>query len=71
MAVGLKEIREAAEAQRGVVDETPLLNDEALSGRLGANVYLKAECLQRSGSFKLRGRTTSFATSRRRSESGA
>lgn len=55
MAVGLEEIREAAEAQRGVVRETPLLNDEALSGRLGANVYLKAECLQRSGSFKIRG----------------
>jgi threonine dehydratase len=55
VAVGLEEIREAAEAQRGVVRETPLLNDEALSGRLGANVYLKAECLQRSGSFKIRG----------------
>ena len=55
MAVTLEDIRAAAEAQRGVVNETPVIHDETLSRRLGANTYLKAECLQRSGSFKLRG----------------
>lgn len=55
MAIGLEEIREAAGAQRGVVNETPLVADEELSRRLGASVYLKAESLQRSGSFKIRG----------------
>lgn len=55
MTVGLADIRAAAEAHRGVVNKTPLLADETLARRLGAGVYLKAECLQRSGSFKLRG----------------
>ncbi|WP_047866522.1 threonine ammonia-lyase [Rubrobacter aplysinae] len=55
MTVDLTGIREAAEAQRGIVNETPLLVDEDLSRRFGAGVYLKAESLQRSGSFKIRG----------------
>lgn len=55
MTVDLAGIREAAKAQRGVVNETPLLADESLSASLGAGVYLKAESLQRGGSFKIRG----------------
>jgi threonine dehydratase len=42
--------RIAAQAVR-----TPLLFSPALSERLGAQVYLKPECLQRTGSFKFRG----------------
>jgi threonine dehydratase len=34
---------------------TPLLSSPLLSERLGARVYLKPECLQRTGSFKFRG----------------
>ncbi|MYZ47762.1 threonine ammonia-lyase [Propylenella binzhouense] len=34
---------------------TPLLPAPALSERTGARVYLKPECLQRTGSFKFRG----------------
>jgi threonine dehydratase len=34
---------------------TPLLSSPVLSERLGAHVYLKPECLQRTGSFKFRG----------------
>jgi threonine dehydratase len=34
---------------------TPLLWSPVLSERLGARVYLKPECLQRTGSFKFRG----------------
>jgi threonine dehydratase len=32
-----------------------VLSDEALSPELGVRTFLKAECLQRSGSFKIRG----------------
>jgi len=34
---------------------TPLLSSPALNARVGANVYLKPELLQRTGSFKFRG----------------
>lgn len=35
--------------------ETPLLHSEPLSRHLGAEVYLKMDCLQPTGSFKIRG----------------
>ena len=34
---------------------TPLLSSPVLSARVGANVFLKPELLQRTGSFKFRG----------------
>ncbi len=37
------------------VRRTPLLEDPRLNRRLGGRVLLKAECLQRTGSFKIRG----------------
>jgi threonine dehydratase len=43
------------EAGRGIVRETPLLSSQTLSRRAGGTVVLKAENLQRTGSFKLRG----------------
>ncbi len=55
MTVTLNDIRSAREALRGVIAETPTLRDEALSTELGVPVFLKAECLQRAGSFKIRG----------------
>ncbi len=47
----------AAAAQRlaGVAVRTPLINAPVLDERVGARVFLKAETLQRTGSFKLRG----------------
>ena len=39
----------------GIIKETPLLWSKNLNEKLGFNLYLKAECLQRTGSFKLRG----------------
>jgi threonine dehydratase len=35
--------------------ETPVLESEAINARVGARVFFKAECLQHSGSFKIRG----------------
>jgi threonine dehydratase len=40
---------------RDWVVETPVLESERLNGRVGVRVLLKAECLQHSGSFKIRG----------------
>ena len=53
--VGLDEVREAAGRLKGVVVRTPLLAWPELSERLGGEVRLKCENLQRSGSFKARG----------------
>jgi threonine dehydratase len=45
----------ARERLAGHAVRTPLLVSPVLSERLGARVYLKPECLQRTGSFKFRG----------------
>ena len=45
-----------AEARlRGWLVETPVLESEAINRRVGVRVLFKAECLQHSGSFKIRG----------------
>lgn len=49
------DIEAAAARIKGVAIRTPLLNFPVLDERLGARVYLKAETLQRTGSFKFRG----------------
>jgi threonine dehydratase len=45
----------AVAAGAGVVRETPVLSTRTLSDRVGGTIVLKAENLQRTGSFKLRG----------------
>ena len=45
----------AAEVLSGIIKQTPLLWSKNLNEKLGFNLYLKAECLQHTGSFKLRG----------------
>jgi threonine dehydratase len=40
---------------RGVLLKTPLLENDRLNRKLGGRVLIKAECLQRTGSFKARG----------------
>jgi threonine dehydratase len=40
---------------RGWLVETPVLESDAINDQVGARVLLKAECLQHSGSFKIRG----------------
>lgn len=41
--------------QKGVVRETPVLTHPALDEAAGAELFIKAECLQVTGSFKIRG----------------
>ncbi|MEO1252947.1 MAG: threonine/serine dehydratase [Pseudomonadota bacterium] len=48
-------VRAAAERLYGVIVKTPLIENEALNEIAGGRVFLKAEMLQRGGSFKLRG----------------
>jgi threonine dehydratase len=49
------DIKAAAERLAGVAVRTPLLESPALNEAVGGRVLLKAETLQRTGSFKFRG----------------
>ncbi len=51
----LEMICQAQHHLRGLVHRTPLVHSTTLSAHLGAPVYLKLECLQKTGSFKPRG----------------
>lgn len=53
--VSSAEIAAAREAGASVVKRTPITESFALSERCGGNIVLKAESLQRTGSFKIRG----------------
>jgi threonine dehydratase len=53
--ITLKDIREAKSRLEGVVYNTPLAYAPILSKELDANIYLKKENLQLTGSFKIRG----------------
>lgn len=55
MTVKLSDIQDARRILQGIVIGTTTLADDRLSREIGAKVHLKAECLQRSGSFKIRG----------------
>ena len=51
----IKDISQARLALNGVVSQTPLKQNDALSGKFGANVLLKREDLQIVRSYKIRG----------------
>ena len=53
--VTLDDVRSAGRIIAGRVHRTPVVRSAYLSDRLGADVYLKLENLQKTGSFKLRG----------------
>ncbi|SFH64031.1 threonine ammonia-lyase [Albimonas pacifica] len=53
--IGIDDLHEAAEALRGQAIRTPLLEFDRLNAWAGRRVFLKAESLQRTGSFKVRG----------------
>lgn len=57
----MQDIRRAAQAGAGIVRQTPVLSSATLSSRVGATVALKAENLQRTGSFKPRGVSAKLA----------
>lgn len=53
--IALKDIQKASQIIRGKVIRTPLIYSASFSRMSGAEVYLKLENLQQTGSFKLRG----------------
>lgn len=53
--VSLDDIRKAADALDGVVLRTPLLENPDVNAMLGGRLLLKAENMQRTGAFKIRG----------------
>lgn len=53
--LGEQRLRELHAAAAELVRRTPLLTSASVSQRCGGTVSFKAECLQRTGSFKLRG----------------
>jgi threonine dehydratase len=59
---GAADIAAAAKRLAGVAVRTPLINAPVLDERLGARVFLKAETLQRTGSFKFRGAYNKIAS---------
>ena len=55
MTVTLKDIQAAAERIKPYAHRTPVITNESLNKRVGAQVYLKCENMQKVGAFKFRG----------------
>ncbi len=55
--VKLSDIKAASEKLAPYVKHTPIIRAEKLDKDTGCQVYFKPECLQKTGSFKLRGAT--------------
>ena len=53
--IAFEDIKQAAQRLDGVSIRTPLLQNPELNDAVGANVLIKPECLQVTGSFKIRG----------------
>ena len=58
----LADIREARERLEGIARKTPVFVSETFSRLVGRDVQLKAEALQRTGAFKIRGAVNKVAT---------
>jgi threonine dehydratase len=62
LPVSLEDIKAASERLKDHVRHTPLLRGDKLDSILGCEAYLKPECLQVTGSFKIRGATNKILT---------
>src|SRR5436305_164934 len=62
MAPTLADLRAARERIAGVASVTPVFASETFTRIIGREVRLKAENLQRTGSFKIRGAVNKIAT---------
>jgi threonine dehydratase len=61
-APNLADIHEARQRLHGIVEQTPVYVSDTFSRLCGRQVRLKAENLQRTGSFKIRGAVNKLAT---------
>jgi threonine dehydratase len=55
MANTLQDIQDAAERIKPYIHRTPIITNESLNQRVGAQVFLKCENMQKVGAFKFRG----------------
>jgi len=60
--VGLAEIKAARENITGFVHRTPLLSSQTINSATGKSLWFKAECFQKTGSFKARGASNKIKT---------
>ncbi|MBN1689399.1 MAG: threonine/serine dehydratase [Dehalococcoidia bacterium] len=60
--VGLLEIKTARENIAGFVHRTPLLSSQSINSAAAKNLWFKAECFQKTGSFKARGASNKIKT---------
>ena len=58
----IDDVRSAAERLQGVAHRTPVLTSRGLDLKTGASLFMKAECFQRTGSFKFRGAYNAIAS---------
>jgi len=57
----IEDVQTAAKRIEGIAVRTPLVRNDALDAATGARVFVKAECLQRGGAFKMRGAANAIA----------
>ena len=62
LAIGLDDVRQAAERLRGVANRTPVATSRTVDDLVGGRVFFKCENLQRGGAFKFRGAYNRLAT---------
>ena len=55
MSVSLQDIQQAAQRIKPYAHRTPVMTNESLNRRVGAQVFMKCENLQKVGAFKFRG----------------
>ena len=60
--ISLEDIGKVSDRDRRVVTRTPVVSSAHLSDRCGGSIVLKAENLQRTGAFKIRGVMNKLAT---------
>lgn len=53
--IALKDIQEARERIAPIAKRTPVMSSSTFSGKIGNDLFLKGEYLQKTGSFKIRG----------------
>lgn len=71
MTVTLQDIQQARERIKPYIHRTPVLTNASLNERVGAQVYLKCENLQKVGAFKFRGASNAvFSLSAAEAEHG-
>ena len=57
----LEKIRDSFSRISQIIYQTPVLSSESINKVLKADIIFKAECLQETGSFKLRGASSAIS----------